>query len=316
MMRRKMISAGLCLALLWMSGCGQKGEPEEFTYFLFATPLKEHETWLKAKTGFQAACSDYGLKCAWEGPAGIDTEMMEEVMETGILQKADAIITQGVVDPDMVREAQAQGIPVVLVDSDIPESDSFAYIGKNFRQQAEMLLEDIESRYGEDEHLVVAIQVAELGFQIAKDQIAAVEEVFSAHRGGYEIVSISQSKSDNVKAKQEWDSVMAEHADINVAINFAGESAASCYKAAEKYDLRDQMLIYGVDEVPEVMEMIRQGKVDGSIVASFYEYGYRSVEMLYAYITEGRKPEERVQDVVMIMVTKENIDTYQKELSA
>ena len=43
---------------------------------------------------------------------------------------------------------------------------------------------------------------------------------------------------------------------------------------------------------------------------------YRSVEMLYAYITEGRKPEERVQDVVMIMVTKENIDTYQKELSA
>ena len=67
---------------------------------------------------------------------------------------------------------------------------------------------------------------------------------------------------------------------------------------------------------PEVMEMIRQGKVDGSIVASFYEYGYRSVEMLYAYITEGKKPEERVQDVVMIMVTKENIDTYQKELSA
>lgn len=126
MMRRKMISAGLCLALLWMSGCGQKGEPEKFTYFLFATPLKEHETWLKAKTGFQAACSDYGLKCAWEGPAGIDTEMMEEVMETGILQKADAIITQGVVDPDMVRKAQAQGIPVVLVDSDIPESDSFA----------------------------------------------------------------------------------------------------------------------------------------------------------------------------------------------
>ena len=61
MMRRKMISAGLCLALLWMSGCRQKGEPEEFTYFLFATPLKEHVTWLKAKTGFQAACSDYGL---------------------------------------------------------------------------------------------------------------------------------------------------------------------------------------------------------------------------------------------------------------
>ena len=46
MMRRKMISAGLCLALLWMSGCGQKGEMGEFTYFLFATPLKEHETWL------------------------------------------------------------------------------------------------------------------------------------------------------------------------------------------------------------------------------------------------------------------------------
>lgn len=313
---KKLILTMMVFMILIMGGCAAESEPEAFMFFLFATPLKEHETWLKARNGFQAACEDYGIKCAWEGPTGIDTEMMEEEIETGILQKADAIITQGVVDPQLVREAQEKGIPVVLVDSDIPESDSFAYIGKNFEQQAEMLLEDIESHYGKDEHLVVAIQVAELGFQIAVDQIDAVEKVFAAHEGGYEIVSISQSKSDNVKAKQEWDSVMAEHADINVAINFAGESAASCYKAAEKYDLRDQMLIYGVDEVPEVMEMIRQGNVDGSIVASFYEYGYRSVEMLYAYITEGKKPEERIQDVIMIMVTKDNIDTYQEELSA
>lgn len=78
-----------------------------------------------------------------------------------------------------------------------------------------MLLEDTNPARERMKHLVVAIQVAELGFQIAKDQIAAVEEVFSAHRGGYEIVSVSQSKSDNVRAKQEWDGVMAEHADIN-----------------------------------------------------------------------------------------------------
>lgn len=299
--------------LPFLLSCSKEPVSKEHIYFLFATPLAEHESWLKAKRGFDDACSTYDIQCSWEGPTGIDTERMEEVIQTGIIQKTDAIITQGVIRESIVEEAKEAGIPMVLVDSDIADSQSFAYIGKNFKQQAEILLEDIERYYGTEKKLNVAIQVAELNFQIAKDQIKEIEDVFSTHAGGFEIISVSESKSDNVRAKQAWEEVMENSESINVCINFAGESAASCYEAAMKYNRRDQMLIYGVDEVPEVMELIEQGKIEGSIVASFYDYGYDSVKFLYEYITEQKEPQQRVQDVELVLVKQDNVHKYLEE---
>ena len=57
---------------------------------------------------------------------------------------------------------------------------------------------------------------------------------------------------------------------INVAINFAGESAVSCNEVANQLNVRDSMLIYGVDDMPETIELIKDGQIDGSVVTSFY----------------------------------------------
>lgn len=306
----------LLMSTCIVSGCQQEQiAKEEYMYFLFATPLEDHQTWQKAKQGFLKACDVYHLKCDWKGPIGINTEQMEEVIRVGIAQRASAIITQGVVDEALLDEAQKENIPVMLVDSDMPNSSRFAYIGKNFNEQAKMILQDVEKAYGKEKKLYVAIQVAELDFAIAQQQIEEVEAVFSTHPGGYEIVSITQSKSDNVYAKQQWDAVMAEENTINVALNFAGESAAPCYEAAQKYDRRDEMLIYGVDEIDEIIDLVRDGSINGSIVVSFYDYGYESVKLLYDYVKNGQQPQAKENDAKLILVTKDNVDTYSEELT-
>lgn len=47
---------------------------------------------------------------------------------------------------ELVNRAVDQNIPVVLVDSDMPDSKRIFYMGKDFRLQAQMILEDIEKR--------------------------------------------------------------------------------------------------------------------------------------------------------------------------
>ena len=89
---------------------------------------------------------------------------MNEVIETGILQQADGIITQGVIDSSLIQEAKEDGIPLILVDSDQPDSERFAYMGKDFKQQAELMLKDVEKHLGTKEKLKIAIQVAESDF--------------------------------------------------------------------------------------------------------------------------------------------------------
>ena len=296
----------ILLIALFITGCGEKTKikTEKSLYFVFATPLKEHEIWLKAKDGFDKACREKKIHGDWLGPTAIDTAKMEEVIETAIAQKADAIITQGVISKEIINKAKEKGIPILLVDSDIKDCERFAYLGKNFNEQAELFLSDIEK---------IGIQVAEKDFDIASEQIKEIENVFAKHEGGYVIKTVSESKSDSVRAKKEWLNILSS-TTINVAINFAGESAISCNEAAKDLKIRDTMLIYGVDDMPETIKLIKDKQIDGSVATSFYNYGYEAVNWLYDYLVNEKELEQQVNSVKLVLVTKENVDNYQEEL--
>ena len=133
------------------------------------------------------------------------------------------------------------------------------------------------------------------------------------HPGGYEIKVISESKSDFIRAKKEWYNILST-TKINVAINFAGESAVSCNEVANQLNVRDSMLIYGVDDMPETIELIKDGQIDGSVVTSFYNYGYEAANWLYDHLVEGKELTQTVNSVKLILVTSENVFSYQEEL--
>lgn len=302
----------LIFMLVLLSGCSNsENERYKQKNILFTTPLKEHDVWLKAKQGFDDVCALHNLNCEWQGPVVIDVEKMNNTIETGIMKKVDGIITQGVVSEALVNEAVAMNIPVVLVDSDMPASNRIYYMGKDFHLQAQMLLEDIEKRIGKKSYLKIAIQVADASFTIAKDQIKEIENVFSHHEGGFEIVSISQSRSDSVRSKKEWERVLNEEKDINVAINFAGESAPFCAETAKELNIRKNLLIYGVDDLESTLNGVENGDIDGTIVISFYDYGYKSVEIILDYLEDQHLDEKYGPSIELL--TKENIDDYEKK---
>lgn len=74
------------------------------------------------------------------------------------------------------------------------------------------------------------------------------------------------------------------------------------------------MLIYGVDEMDETIQLIKEKKINGSIVVSFYDYGYQSVEMLYEKIKNKQQSVSSIHYAKLILVTANNVETYKKEL--
>ena len=109
----------ILIIALTLMGCNsdptKKSSYDERLYFVFATPLKEHEVWLKAKEGFDDACKEKKIHGDWIGPIAIDTQKMEEVIETAIFQKADAIITQGVIDSSLINKAKYLSYWLILM---------------------------------------------------------------------------------------------------------------------------------------------------------------------------------------------------------
>ncbi|NBK98057.1 MAG: sugar ABC transporter substrate-binding protein [Erysipelotrichia bacterium] len=302
---------GIFILLLLLGCTSEHSIQNKDTYILFATPLKENEMWLQSKKGFQDACRLYKFKCDWIGPNVMNTEYMNDVIETGIMQNVDAMITQGVVNEQLIEEAYNKKIPVVLVDSDLLSSKRLMYIGKDFKRQAKLLLEDIEKKK-KKEKLIVAVQVGEQSFQKAKDQIETLKEMLATHEGGYEIISVSESKTDIVKAKKEWTEVLEKYPDVNVAFNFTTETGIACAEVVKEKGLKEHMLIYGVNDTKEMLALVRNQMIDGSIVTSFYDYGFKSVEVLMHYLQDRQALENTKLSLDVMLINQENINSYEK----
>lgn len=287
---------------------------KEKLHFVYVSPLLAHPIWLISKEGFEKACDELGIQGDWVGPQNISPEDMSKLVETAVAQKADAIITQGLVPAGPVKTAIDAGIPVLVVDSDITDTDRIAFFGKDVKKQAELLYESTKTKFGENTPIKASVQVAALNYQIAHDQIDAIKEAFGSHPGGFELLNITESNSDKMTATTEWENTFQTYPDINVAINLAAEAGPACSKVVMDKGLRDNVSVYGVDDTDETKELIKKGELDGTIVTSFYNYGYQAAYWLYQNITEGKTPENVVNDAGTIMLSKDNLETYEDQL--
>jgi ribose transport system substrate-binding protein len=279
-------------------------------HFVYVSPLLAHPVWLIAKQGFDQACKELNIYGDWVGPQGIAPEEMAKLIEIAVAQKADAIITQGLVPAAPLRMAENAKIPVLVVDSDIPDAKKIAYLGKDFTIQAKLLLEAAEKRFGKDKPLVVSIQVASLSYKTATDAMAAIKTVFAQHKAGVKIVNETESKSDKMKSTTEWENTFKAYPDINVAISLGAEGGPACAKVAQELKLGGKVAVYAVDDIQETLDCIKAGTIDGSVVTSFYNYGYQATYWLYQNITKGKKPAKINNDAGTMMVNKENINSY------
>ena len=142
-MRKKRLCGIVCLCLVLSGGCSAaepKEEKKSSQYFLFATPLSTHTLWQKAREGMQDACTELEVHCDWKGPIKISTDDMVDVINTGLLKKADGIITQGVISKELIQKGNDKGIPFVLVDSPVEGSSPLTTISKDFDEQARLCL--------------------------------------------------------------------------------------------------------------------------------------------------------------------------------
>lgn len=287
---------------------------EDPLHFVYVSPLLAHPVWLIAKDGFDKACEELGVVGDWVGPQNVSPEEMTKLVETAVAQNADAIITQGLVPASPVDAAIKAGIPTLIVDSDIADVERLAFFGKDVQVQAELFYSDMVSKLGENTKINVSMQVAALNYQIAHDQINAIEEILKSHPGGYEVVSISESKSDKMKALTEWENSLKAYPEINVCVNLAAEAGPACANVVKEMDKKDEILVYAVDDIEETLALIDEGLLDGTVVTSFFNYGYQSAYWLYQHITEGLVPDEIINDAGTILVTAENKASYFEQL--
>jgi len=59
---------------------------------------------------------------------------------------------------------------------------------------------------------------------------------------------------------------------------------------AKEMGIKEKVRIYAVDDIDETLALIRSGGIDGTVVTSFFNYGYQAAYWLYQNIKEGKTP--------------------------
>lgn len=122
----------------------EQESPQALAYrFTFICP----QTWDDVAAGMEKADEELGTDTKYVGFKNLNEDKQAEAIRSAIYSAADGIITVGnnnsKVIAGAVEEAKEAGIPVILLDSDLENTDRDGYIGMNHLEAGKLAGEDM-----------------------------------------------------------------------------------------------------------------------------------------------------------------------------
>lgn len=317
-MRKRIISVlitGL-IAVSILGGCerseekngGNQKETAKYNY-TFISPLINHEYWMTLNEGIQAEAEKTGVSVNTVGETKVDVDAMTKYIDSAIASKVDGIITMALspaaIGPAIDRAKDA-GIPVVLVDTDAPESKRDAYVGTSNYDAGKAAGEAmIEATKGSAKIGVIRGSESQ---ETDNDRIKGFEDAISAEKN-MEIIDIQACNSDMLTGTQKVQDMLKAYPQITAIFGSEGTGAVAAGKVLVEQGREGELTVIGFDDTEECLDYIKQGVVYGTVAQKPNYMGQMAVDMLNQ-INNGEKLEKVLLDSGITFITKENVDTY------
>lgn len=254
------------------------------------------------------------------GPTQINADEHIKFLDTAVASQPDGIFIS-TLEPDTykdpVNDAMAKGVPVITYDCDSPDSDRISYYGtSNYNAGYEAGLAMIEATGG---NATVAIITGSITAQNNIDRMAGFTDAL-AEEEGMDIVVTEASDNDLTKATEKAQTILTTYPEVNAIFGTTGSDGQGAAIVAKERGLSaDDITIIGFDDDKDLLNLIDEGYVYGTIVQNTHAMGYDSVMHLYKIATGEVKAEKAtdgtdVVDTGVILVTKDNLETYKDEM--
>jgi ribose transport system substrate-binding protein len=321
----RLVSAFVFVGALLMASCAKPYHDENERYVFVATNISL-PYWQEAQAGFLDAAKTLGVKGELTGPTTYDPDgevtTFRQVVEqhpAGIcLSAARAEIFQAEID-----KAVALGIPVICVDSDVPDSKRVLYIGTdNLRAGRESAKRIAALLQGKGNIVVITIS----GQHNLDDRVAGVKDAL-AKFPGLKIATILDDKGD---ARNAFDQVSAqiqkkEKIDGIIGLEATGGSGAA--EAVARFDMGGKLPIVAFDNDPETLDWIERGVITATITQKPYVMSYYGLKFLddlhhnavhefKDWRTAPAAPMPTNVDTGTVAVDKSNLKAYREALPA
>lgn len=230
-------------------------------------------------------------------------EMLESAVNGAIL--APSFVEQST---HIANECEKSKIPLVFIDSDIPNVNKLSYIGPNLYQSGYLGAKLLTYRLKTTNKILVV----NISKEIENYNYLKIEEGFRAflndHQLLNEVVRIDISDTDYLSVARHMTQALHMHDTIDAI--FVTNSRVSSVATFLFNNKKADIPLVGYDFLTDNIDHLNAGHIDFLICHKPEDQGYRGIMQLYQALILGT-PVEKVNHMPIDIITKENQAFYQ-----
>lgn len=269
-----LLVGALVLPLL---NCGGSQHDVDEKYFLVATNLKV-PYWQEAAAGFTKAAAQLQVKAEVVGPDSYDMqaehEQFQEVLKrkpTGILVSAsDPGVLKGDIDA-----AIAQGVPVLTMDSDAPESSRLAFIGTDNYKAGVMGAKRAANMLKFRGSVVVYSMPQQNNLD---ERLRGYKDVFEGYPQ-IKITEVVDIKGDPRVVFDKTTELIDKGVKVDAFICLASIAGPEVAEVLDRKHLSDKVVV-AMDTDPRTLEGIQKGTISATIAQKPFTMAFYGLKML------------------------------------
>lgn len=265
-------------------------------------------------TGAQEAADRLGVGYQWVVPQNTQGATQVKIMEDLIARNVTGIAIS-VNEPKsvegVIKQAMDAGIKVVTFDSDSANSGRSLYIGTINTEAGVTMGNSMADALGGKGK--VAIVTGQLGASNLNERIDGVKKALEAYPE-IEIVAVEGTEDDLAKAVSVTEALLRANPDLSGIFGMSqvgGPAVAKVLAQKEFADRKGALKVFAFDDLPDTVQGVKDGYINGIMVQRPVTMGRLAVESLVAQI-KGEAGEISDIDTGVTVVNAENLDSYTK----
>lgn len=265
-------------------------------------------------TGAQAAADALGVGYQWVVPQNTQGATQVKIMEDLIARHVSGIAIS-VNEPKsvegVIKQAMDAGIKVVTFDSDSAASGRSMYIGTINKQAGVTMGNSMAEKLGGKGK--VAIITGQLGASNLNERIEGVKEALAAYPD-IEIVATEGTEDDLAKAVSVTEAILRGNPDLAGIFGMSqvgGPAVAKVLAQQEFADRKGAVAVFAFDDLPDTIQGVKDGYINGIMVQRPVTMGKLAVEHLVAQI-KGEETTSQDVDTGVTVVNADNLGSYTK----
>lgn len=308
-----------------IASCAKPYHTQSERYVFVATNI-DLPYWQEAEAGFLDAARALGVRGQLIGPKGY-APSAELVMFRQLVEEHPSGICLSAARPEIfqaqIDKAIAEGIPVICVDADSPDSKRLLYVGTdNNKAGRESLKQMAKLLPGGGTVILVTIP----GQRNLDDRVAGVVDAL-ANFPTVKLTRILDDKGDAKVAHEQVSELIQKKEKIDgiICLEAAGGSGAAA--ALKSLNMDGKLLIVAFDDDPETLDWIDRGVIAATVAQKPYVMSYYGLKLLddlhhnavhqfKDWRTALAPPMPTFVDTGTLVVDKNNLKLYREALSS